>query len=192
MRDYTNIERYINELTGDVYPQPPDEGHTRMARWLIDNWFVNLPTCKTVLDVGCGSGFMQPMFAELGIVWTGVTLSADYLVCKNQGLDVHNEDMSFLPFADKSYDVVLGRHVLEHSPMPILTLMEWNRVAKQWVCVVLPNPDHYGYVGRNHYSVMSHTQLVWLAARAGMKPIWELLAENEIRVLLEKSEKRIE
>lgn len=192
MRNYKNIDLYLNKLLGDIYDQPEDDGHTKLARWLVDNWFISLTNCKSVLDAGCGQGFMQPMFAELGMVWTGVTLGKDYLICKEKGLDVYNEDMSFLHFDDSSFDLVIGRHSLEHSPFPLLTLMEWERVSKQWVCVVLPDPEHYTYVGRNHYSVMTHVQLVWLAARAGLKPIWELKKDNEIRVMFEKGQKKLE
>lgn len=191
MRDYQNIERYLNELAGDIYEQPPDAGHTEMAQWVIDNWISSMSTCKTVLDVGAGQGFTQPMFAKLGMIWTGVTLGKDYLICKEMGLDIHNADMSFLPFNDNSFDLLFVRHTLEHSSMPLLSLMEFERVSKQWVCIILPDPNHYGYTGRNHYSVMTHVQLVWLAARAGLKPIWELIKDNEIRVMFEKGQKKL-
>jgi len=28
MRDYMNIDKYLDELGKDIYPQPADEGHT--------------------------------------------------------------------------------------------------------------------------------------------------------------------
>jgi len=192
-RNYKHVERYLNELLQDIYNQPPDEGHTNWARDVITGWCSKLVGCNTVLDIGCGAtGFCQPIFAEFGINWTGITLGDDYITCKNSGLNVYNSDMSFLPFEDESFDLVFARHSLEHSVMPLISLMEWHRVSKQWVCVILPKPEKFTYTGKNHYSIMPHVQLVWLAARAGLRPIWEKVTDDEIRVMFEKGNKKIE
>ena len=68
MRDYHNLERYLNELLDeDLYPQPEDAGHTKWTQDVIDNWIPQLAGCRSVLDLGCGEAFAQPMFEELGI-----------------------------------------------------------------------------------------------------------------------------
>jgi hypothetical protein len=43
-----------------------------------------------------------------------------------------------LPFSSKSLDFVLASHVLEHIYNPIQCLFEWNRVAKKYIAVILP------------------------------------------------------
>src|SRR5258708_37125502 len=154
MRDYSDFDLYLNRLQSDIYPQPPDPLQQEYGEQVIGNWCSQLIGCKTVLDVGCGEGQFFDAFSRIGIVWTGVTLGTDYITCKNKGLVVYPYDFSFLgEFEDKKFDLVFARHSLEHSPFPLLTLMEWRRVCKQWVCVVLPTPDFHSTRGKNHYSV---------------------------------------
>lgn len=46
-----------------------------------------------------------------------------------------------LPFGDKSVDFVLASHVIEHFPDPIRALLEWERVARHYVFLVVPHRD---------------------------------------------------
>ena len=86
--------------------------------------------------------------------------------------------------------IIFSRHYLEHSPFPLLTLMEWHRVSKKYLCLVLPNPEYFTYVGRNHYAVMGDkTQIRWLLRRAGWKIIKRKYTEFEYRYLCEKKER---
>lgn len=167
MRDYHHIDHYLTLLQKDIYAQPPDEGHSRWAKTAITDFSAYFKRGMTVLDVGCGSGFCAPYWQELGLVWTGVTLGSDANAAQLHGLDIRHGDMSFLPFDDATFDVVFARHVLEHSPMPLLTLMEWHRVSRRYLMLVAPAPDHWGYAATNHYAVMLPDQLEWLANRAG-------------------------
>ena len=79
------------------------------------------------------------------------------------------------------------RHSLEHSPMPLLTLMEWHRVARQYLMLIVPNPDYYTYIGKNHYAVMDKQQLSWLLRRAGWRVVAKDFSEfTELRFLCNK------
>lgn len=178
-RDYGRFDSYLNHLTQDVYAQPPDEGHTAWAKNVVRTLCTIPRGLSTVLDVGCGQGFLKEEFEKIGLEWTGVTIGEDFVICKEGGLPVHNVDMSFLPFDDKSFDLIFARHVLEHSPFPIVTLMEWKRVCRGWMVLVAPAPYYWGVRGRNHYSVMWRDQLLWTLARAGWKPIHLLEFDNQ-------------
>jgi SAM-dependent methyltransferase len=46
-----------------------------------------------------------------------------------------------LPLEDDSTDFVLASHVIEHVPDPIAALLEWNRVARRYVFLVVPHRD---------------------------------------------------
>lgn len=190
MRDYTNFDFYLNKLQGDIYPQPPDPLQQEYGDWVIDNWVSQIFGCKTVLDVGCGQAQFKQSFERHKISWAGVTLGPDYLYCLEHNIQpVHKLDFSFMEeFDNATFDLVFARHVLEHSPFPLLTLMEWNRVSKQSVCVILPNPDTVQDRGKNHYSVMSAVQFTWLANRAGLHVIWENSNKFEMRFMLQKGQ----
>lgn len=175
MRDYTRIDRYLDELMQDIYEQPDNDGHIRMAKdsmRLLDG----LPV-HSVLDVGCGTGFMKPEFESRGIHYCGLTLGVE----SKDISSIIFGDFSFIPKEENSFDLVYARHVLEHSPMPLLTLMEWHRVAKYFLLLIMPDPDHYGYIGRNHYHVMPLPQILWLLRRAGWKVLKTQHQDDEFR-----------
>lgn len=190
MRDYQRFDLHYSELLNDLYAQPPDSGHTQLAEEVINKWVSMMPDCHSVLDVGAGQGFCQPIFEKFGITYEGISLGEDYLAALEAGKNVHNYDMNFLPYEDKSFDMVFSRHSLEHSPFPVISLLEWHRVARSWLCLVSPKPAYWGWAGRNHYSVMNDDQLKFLMARAGWHPIWDDMENNlEYRWMAEKEAK---
>jgi SAM-dependent methyltransferase len=93
-----------------------------------------------LLDVGCGPGALwvrleshRPRFR-----WTGVDATNEMLeVARRFFPDVpaHHADAGALPFEDRSFDVVLLRHVLEHVPEWLMAkaLMEAMRTARRAV-----------------------------------------------------------
>jgi SAM-dependent methyltransferase len=173
MRDYTNIDGYLNKLYGDIYEQPEDVGHTRLAQKVIDHWISRMTTCRSVLDVGCGQGMCQSMFERWGLKYEGIAIGEDVIVAQEKGRNVKRMDFSFLDYPDNSFDLIFARHALEHSPMPLITLMEWARVAKNWLGIILPAPEWYTYRGQNHYSVMNMEQINNLLDVAGWKLLWD-------------------
>lgn len=189
MNNYANIDKYYKELMEDIYPQPTDPTHTEFAKNLIDTLAVIIKF-KTVLDVGCGEAFAQPMFTALGAEYTGVCLGSDYKVAKLLGRNVINADFNFLTFPDNSFDLIFSRHSLEHSPFPILTLMEWHRISNQYLCLVVPNPDYYTYLGRNHYSVAYYQQIKWWLRRAGWEIITKYQGNTEYQFICHKKDRK--
>lgn len=172
-RDFTHLETNLNSLLMDDYGQPPDAGHTAMIRDVMHNWIVNVTPCQNVLDVGCGAVCIaEPFFKKMNIEYTGITLGKDYVIAKGKGKNVFVMDMNFLEFPDSSFDLIWARHVVEHSPMPLLTLMEFHRVAKNWLCLILPKPDFFGRAALNHYSVLYDDQWEFLLIRAGWHVVW--------------------
>jgi len=133
MRDWSRIDQYVSKLYGDIYPQPEDEGHTQYAERVVNYWMSRMSTCKSVLDVGCGTGFCQSLFEQWAVSYEGVCLGEDFLEAKRLGRNVKNMDFSFLEYDDRSFDLIFSRHSLEHSPMPLLTLLEWHRVSRSWL-----------------------------------------------------------
>lgn len=170
MINYDNFTKHLNRLYGDIYAQPLDEGHTEFAEAAI-RWALSKICPTDVLDIGCGQGFCQSIFEEKGIAWKGVTTGEDCRVCYEQGIPVFNNMATFLPFEDNGINTVFARHILEHSPFPILTLMEWKRVAQKHLILVYPAWEYWGKNGRNHYYVLDKERLWYNLTRAGWWPI---------------------
>lgn len=191
-KDYGRFDGYYRELMKDIYPQPQpathDEHFIRAYR-VIRKWIPNIHP-RNVLDVGCGEGFCQPIFHIFGVDnYLGISLGEDVLVARQRGCNVAEMDFNFLDLSDNYFDLVFARHALEHSPFPIITLMEWHRVSSRWLIVVLPKPldGTVGYIGRNHYAVAgSHTQIRWWLRRAGWRVLDKFHSDNEFRYLCEK------
>lgn len=192
MRNYFHIDHYLSELEKDIYYQPQKgDDHYIWAKNVIEQWVAPLEV-REVLDVGCGVGFCEPMFEALDVQYYGITMDSDDL--KDAWDDnrwVDGEDYNFITANDNSYELVFARHALEHSPMPIITLMEWHRVSAKYLILVNPNPTYWGWIGKNHYSVANLEQLKFWCERAGWKVTREQIDEKEIWIQAEKVDRKI-
>ena len=74
-------------------------------------------------------------------------------------------------YYDESVDFIFLRHALEHSPYPIFSLMEYNRILKQhgkiYIEVPAPNCVRKHEFNLNHYSIFGEQQLAALLNRTG-------------------------
>jgi SAM-dependent methyltransferase len=192
MRNYFHWDHYLMELEKDTYYQPQKgDDHLVWATNVIDQWVAPLGVAD-VLDVGCGVGFCQPIFEKYGIVYEGITTdSRDLVDGKNAGRNIWGEDFNFIHANGDHYDLVFSRHSLEHSPAPLLTLMEWHRVAKKHLILVVPNPGYWGWAGRNHYAVAPLEQIKFWLDRAGWAFVKEHIDEKEFWFHAQKIDRRI-
>ncbi len=97
-----------------------------------------------VLDVGCGTGAMGLLFAEMGHQVTGIDLSQAMLAKAREkayaqkiSIDLRTGDAEHLPFNDGSFDVVVNRHLVWTLPHPEIALREWHRVLKNGGVVLI-------------------------------------------------------
>lgn len=94
-------------------------------------------TWQTVLDVGCGGGYLSEEFAKLGFEVTGVDPAEESLECARRHAEQAGLSIAYvpgsgerLPVADASFDIVLCCDVLEHVEAPGRVLAEIARVLK--------------------------------------------------------------
>ncbi|MFD1677958.1 class I SAM-dependent methyltransferase [Alicyclobacillus fodiniaquatilis] len=92
---------------------------------------------RRVLDVGCGTGFLALMFAELGHDVTGVDMSTQMLQQakqKAQQRDLLVEfrlgDAEMLAGEDNLYDLIIERHLIWTLPSPSKAVSAWMRALK--------------------------------------------------------------
>lgn len=173
MRDYSRIDEYLNKLAKDIYPQPQDPKHTLWALLSIFEFMLKAKDVHSVIDLGCGEGFCEKFFKLYGVEYVGVCLGKDYEIATENSRNVIECDFSFLPFTDNNYDFLYSRHSLEHSPLPLLTLMEWRRVTRKYVAIVVPSVEFTGYGEKNHYYVLYPEQWKVLFIAAGFSIIYE-------------------
>lgn len=173
--------RFYNEWLYQchIYAEGHSPMHKKMTGDMIKQYVdpLNLPKNAKILDLGCGPGYFLDEMKERGYTdLTGVTLSPeDVKICEDNGHTIKKFDLSFLPqregYYDESVDFIFLRHSLEHSPYPIFSLIEYNRVLKQhskiYIEVPQPNCERKFEFNLNHYSIFGHDQLAALLVRTG-------------------------
>ncbi len=92
---------------------------------------------KTVLDVGCGGGFLAEEFAREGFTVTGIDPAARSLEAARKHAADNNLEIDYregkgeaLPFPDASFDIVACCDVLEHVDDLTLVIGEVARTLK--------------------------------------------------------------
>jgi ubiquinone/menaquinone biosynthesis C-methylase UbiE len=90
-----------------------------------------------VLDVGCGTGVISLLLAELEHNVTGIDLSEGMLKKAkekartfNLPVEFKNGDAENPPFEDEAFDAIINRHLLWTLPNPEQAMEEWKRVLK--------------------------------------------------------------
>lgn len=173
--------KFYNEwlYTAHIYDEGASPMHETITQKVVENYIdpLNISKDAVVLDMGCGPGyFLDQMKARGYTNLTGVTLSlGDVKTCEDKGHKIKKYDLSFLPqkdgYYDESVDFIFLRQALEHSPYPIFTLMEYNRVLKQgsriYIEVPAPDCERQHEFNLNHYSILGQTQLAALLDRTG-------------------------
>lgn len=173
--------KFYNEYlyTAHIYDELDSPMHKSLTTEIVKTYIdpLNIPKNAKILDLGCGPGYFLDEMKQRGYTdLTGVTLSpGDIKICEDKGHTIKKYDLSFLPqsegYTDESVDFIFLRHALEHSPYPIFSLMEYNRVLKQhgkiYIEVPAPDCERAHEWNLNHYSILGHNQLAALLVRSG-------------------------
>ncbi|MDP2921171.1 MAG: class I SAM-dependent methyltransferase [Candidatus Omnitrophota bacterium] len=100
----------------------------------------------TVLDVGCGKGYLAKKIAENNIKVTGIDINLQCGLLESRNpLFIKDNIEKKLPFLDKSFDTVICAHTIEHLLNPEETISELRRVARKRLIVVVPRQREYKY-----------------------------------------------
>lgn len=114
---------------------------------------LNLKPGMSVLDAGCGKGFITyTLIREWGCRYVGVDLAQPRLMVAahiGQGLGLEAEfarmDLAALGFRQASFDRILCLEVIEHIPDDLGALRELARVLKPGGRLVLSTPAVWDY-----------------------------------------------
>ena len=109
-----------------------------------------VPEGAKVLDVGCGTGFLTLLLAEMGHTVKGLDLSEGMQAdAKRKVKEKGFEDRVTFAIGDaekpdepdNEYDVVINRHLLWTLPHPDTAISEWLRVVKPGGKVIIIDGD---------------------------------------------------
>lgn len=91
-----------------------------------------------ILDVGCGTGELSLLFAEMGYKVTGIDISRQMLKTAKTKAEARGADITFgegdaenPPFDISSFDIVFSRHLLWTLPNPKKAVENWKRVLRK-------------------------------------------------------------
>lgn len=97
---------------------------------------------RSVLDVGCGRGYMGEAVEACGGTYTGVDF-----VTSRKGFRFVSADACALPFPDERFDGVFCVDVFEHFVAPERVAAEFRRVLRRGGFVFLSAPNYSNVAG---------------------------------------------
>ena len=118
------------------------------------------PTATSLLDVGCGRGFLLNYIGEhTQLQTTGCDLYDNVATLKKAAYK--KGTIYKLPFEDNEFDVVTCSHTIEHLRELPEAIKELKRVARKQLIIVTPCQRYYFYtmdLHLNFYPIASYLQ----------------------------------
>ena len=182
-RELESFKDFLELVRGHVYSEPLTDLHIAVMDQIIPKIQGEHSMHGPLLDIGCGDGYAMDKLRSLGVEdIMGITLSTeDAAAARGRGFEVTEQDMSFTNFGDASFKWLWVRHALEHSPFPLLTLLEFHRLLEPGgkAYIEMPSPKCTRLLESydNHYSIMGPRQWTCLMRRAG----FEIMDQGEVK-----------
>lgn len=124
---------------------------------------------KSVLEVGCGEGFLANKIKQKGYNIVALDILIDSkLRQKYPGIKFKEGNVEKLPFKNKEFDTVICTHTLEHVQNLFLAINELRRVAKKCLIIVVPKQRPYKYTFdlHLHFFPYPHSLLAIMGKRS--------------------------
>ena len=142
VRDYwNNHPLFSHELEEVGSPAFFEQLHTiktgDVERFAMPYWRFDAYAGRRVLDVGCGPGWITVQYAQRGalvdsvdLTPRAVELTKAHLAYRGLAAAVQVGNAEDLPFADRTFDLVVSSGVLHHTPNTSKSFGECFRVLK--------------------------------------------------------------
>lgn len=113
-----------------------------------------VPENASILDAGCGDGYLLDALRDKGTRKTGLDISSVALSQARIRLGVEfpcvQGSVENLPFANKCFDIVISAHTLEHVNNFEQSIEELARIAKTKLIVLVPVQEYKTYTEDYH------------------------------------------
>ncbi|HEU4716711.1 MAG TPA: class I SAM-dependent methyltransferase [Bacteroidia bacterium] len=96
-----------------------------------------------IIDVGCGKGFLLKLLKENG--YTDISGCDIIREMKDDSIPFTEGKIEQLPFPDKSFDVVICNHTIEHITDSRKAIAELKRIARKKIIITTPRQKYYRY-----------------------------------------------
>lgn len=142
------------------------------------------PERKTLLDVGCGGGFLVQAATDIGMVAEGIEANKTMVAWANQRkLNVSSGNVRLLKETGRRYDVVVLSAILEHIDDPHELLQSCREILNNSGVVLVSQASFdgllpkvfpwgwYGWQPKEHYWHFTPTSFTKLAASSGYETV---------------------
>jgi hypothetical protein len=164
--NYDTVDAYVQKFSREIMTQPAGN----LEGWAcqqVYNEFLSDLNVESVIELGAGAGTLLYMFPD--------NIQRDGLSMGKERPEYIEGDMNTPPIGDKEYELVLARHCVEHSLVPMVMLCEMARITKRYALVVVPVCSDDIAEMINHYAVFTPTSWRAMFKKAGFKILREKL-----------------
>lgn len=132
----------------------------------VDRILRDVAAYKRVLDVGCGQGYLAGRMAEVVQHVTGTDVYLDPRLEEHcPRVECKRSNLEKLAFEDRSFDVVVSTHTLEHVRNIEQAVAEMRRVARSLIIIVVPKERPYRYTLNLHLHFFPYLESLLLAVK---------------------------
>lgn len=121
-----------------------------LMRQATDNFLTDVVSmiksidAQTILDAGCGEGFVSCRLSDKRLVGIDVSCSALRIAMQNSpGTSLACCDIYRMPFKSQNFDLVMATEVLEHLKEPEKAMAEAGRLSKKYCLFSVPNEPYF-------------------------------------------------
>jgi len=174
--DYTDKEMYCEHYI-------KNEPVFRMFADNVVNIIARHKKRGRLLDIGCSVGFMLESASKIGFDTEGLELNKKAVdIALSKKLNVKMIGIEKAGYADKSFDVVILNHILEHIFDPLEFIQKVSRVVKDDGLLIIGVPNHDSFVAhvmKGQWYGWGIPEHIWHFDRASLEYI---LSKSGLRI----------
>lgn len=133
-KSFTAFNRMASTYDQSGYGRYTVRLHRRVINQINSN-------CRSVLDLGCGTGQLLSYISNSGMFLAGVDIAPEMIAIARQKLgekaDLRVGDAEKIPWDDDRFDAVLSTLSFHHYPDPLAVLKEAARVLKPGGVIII-------------------------------------------------------